>query len=50
VKSRQPSDLGEVAQDLSLASRDGARELSGFGSSEYQGFRGHETLVERNRD
>jgi hypothetical protein len=40
----------EVAQGLSLASREGVPESSGLGSSENRGFCGRETLVERNRD
>jgi hypothetical protein len=50
TKSRQPSDLGKVAQDLSLASREGVRESSGLGSLENRSLCGRETLVERNRD
>jgi hypothetical protein len=50
AKSRQPSDLGEVAQDLSLSVQGRSQSSSGLDSSENRSLQGHRILIGRNRD
>jgi hypothetical protein len=50
VKSRQSSDLREVALDLSLSAQGRNQSSSELDSSENRSLQGHRILTGRNRD